>query len=350
MTDHPDAIRHLIDGVEPVSAEEARSRADAGRGSIDPEPGLRGRRPTLVLATAAVAATFAIGAVVVGTRAPSPSTLDAGVDGTTLPTTITGPPPTVLPPVGDDPLVTCNSMDPDPNWFRISAWSGPVTGEGLDLPAADVLRRQYVINDMAKTNGAVLPYPDVPIESWRLLRADPTEVLWALGDLDMDQVNLDTIGPILTFVRAELVDGVWQPAGGGGGSCNELSVKPPAGASTASWGLPERLGPDATSFPVTVYALDRCDVLTPADLLGPDVVETADAVTIRVAIDRPPSTIDERLACEQPDHREPTTVTVTVNLAAPLGDRELLDAGWYPATPVVPPPADDPAPGSTEPE
>jgi hypothetical protein len=347
MTDHPEAIRQIIDSVDPVTAAEARGRADAGDASIEPPPGAR-RRPALVLAAAAVAATLVVVVIVVATRSPGPSTVDTTHVGTTVPTTISGPAPTVLPPVGDDPLVTCDVFDQ--TWFRISAWSGPATGEGLDLPAADVLRRQYLINDMARINGVVPPYPDVPIESWRLLRADETEVLWGLGDFDLDQVNLDTIGPILTFVRAELVDGGWQPASVGAGSCNELSVKPPAGASNASWGLPEVPGPDATSFPITVYALDRCDDLTPGDLLGPDVVETDDAVTIRVAIDRPPVTIDDRLACEEPEHREMTTVTVTVNLAAPLGDRELLDAGLFPAGPVIRLPGDDPtAPGSTEP-
>ena len=332
MPDHPEEIRRLIDSVDPVTADEVRARAEAEATPDDPRPLARRRKPALVLGGVALAAVIVV--IVIATRSPSSSTVDTTQVGSTIPTTVVSPPGTMLVPVGDDPEVTCKFANP--NWFRVSAWSGPVSGRGLDLPAAVVLQRQYVINDMAKTNGAIPPYPDVPITSWRLLSADESEVLWGLGDLDMDQVALDTIGPNVTFVRAELVDGEWQSAGGGGGSCNELYVRPPEGSSIGWWALTAPLDPETTAFAITIGSMDICaGSLDADDILGPDITETTESVSIRVAVDRPSSTTDDYLDCRtEAGPPEPSTVTVMVQLSAPLGDRTLLDANVFPAAVV----------------
>lgn len=348
MSDHPEEIRRIIDSVEPVTAAEVRSRAEADPDLAGPRPIAHRRRPALVLGGVALAIVLVV--IMVATRTRGPSTLDTTQDGTTVPSTVVGPPPTVLAPVGDDPVVTCNESNP--HWFQVSAWAGPVTGEGLDLPAAEVLRSTYVINDMAKTNGAFPPFPDVPITSWRLLSADESTVLWGLGELDLDLVGLDTMGPILTYLQAEKIDGVWQYAGGGGGSCNELFVQPPDGASIGYWMLAEPPGPDATALSITVGLLEPCtEPLTAEDLLGPDVAEAPDSVSVRVAIDRPPLADVDRLNCRLEGDRqvEPVSVTVTVPLSSPLGARTLLDANVFPARPVDPRPIRQrDTPGTTE--
>jgi len=333
MTDHPEEIRRIVDSVEPVTAAEVFARSEADPVPARTQPSSGSRRSALVLGGVSLAIVLVV--VVIALRPPRSSIVDTSEDGTTIPTTTVGPPRKVLAPVGDDPIVTCNRTNP--NWFPVSAWSGQPSGEGLDLPAAVVLERMYAINDMAKTNGVIPPYPDVPITSWRLLSADESVVLWGLGELDMDLVALDTIGPILTFVKAEKIDGEWQSAEGGGGSCNELYVQPLEGASIGWWALTEPTDPRAAAFSITLRPMVSCAApLSAEDILGPDIVETADSVSIRVAIDRPPPTNEDLLDCRlsRKGPSWPTTTTITVQLSAPLGDRVLFDAGEFPARAV----------------
>jgi hypothetical protein len=228
-------------------------------------------------------------------------------------------------------VVTCDFFSP--YWFRLSAWDGPPDPH-LDLPAADVLRNLYVINDMAKRNGAPTPFPDVPIESLRLLSADDSHVLWGLGEFGLGRSVSAELGPVLIYAQADYVDGVWQYGGaGGGGTCNELYVQPPEGTSPSMWGPAELPGPESTSITINVSSAAQCGAALRADeLLGPDVLETAGSVSIRVAINRPPQTID-CLAGSGPPPERPS-VTVTVPLSDPLGDRQLLDANQFPARPV----------------
>lgn len=329
MTDYPDEIRKLIESVDAVTDAEARARAEL---RSEPTGSSRSsRRRGIAYALAAASVALVVGATaLVGLSRSEPDGVQTTGEG--------GPTPTVLPPVGDDPVVSCDS-DFDADWFRVSAWSNPTGAENDGTPAAEVLRT-YLLGQQMMADAGIDPLaPELPQSPWRLLSADETHVLWGAGDLDLERIAGDELGPLVSFLRADLVDGTWQTAGGGGGSCNTLYVQPPDGMSVARWGIaPADLpGPDATRLTLTIDTFLRCgDPVTAEEIAGPDVVETADAVTIRLAIDRPPADRDDMADCMRERAREgeadePDPLEVDVDLAEPLGDRQVVDANQFPA-------------------
>jgi hypothetical protein len=257
---------------------------------------------------------------------------------TTVDDSVIGPRDPQLPPVGDDPVVSCDPWRDQ--WYRRSALDGPTGVENETDPAATALRNHLAF--MQVLTEGVPPLTPVPANTWRRLAATDTKVLFGAGEFAGEM-------PLLGFQEFELVDGTWQNVGSNSGTCNELWVQPPHGLSIAQWhlGEGERLEPDATELRVAInVAVPICaqPPLRLDELVGPDVVETDETVTIRVATRRPlrapdndPDCLSEAGRDGMPDMRP---VEVTVALRSPLGDRQVLDGNLFPARDVEPTPVE----------
>jgi hypothetical protein len=346
MSDPRDELRRLIDSAEPVTAAEVRARAGAGQDDTDglvAQDETRVRRPLLLAAAAAV-----LVVLVAGLLAWDQSD-DARV--TTGPTTSTslGPSPTVLAPIGDDPLVSCDPFDANA-WFSLSVWSEPPGAENDPDPAAVAFRAYLDLRQKAVDEGLVPDSPMFPAElpeTWRRLSETDDLVVFGAGELDPTELPAEP-GPLLTFARAERVDGVWRAFESGAGTCNRLTVHPGDGNSIANWWVPEELrpvDPAATELRIRVSDFPCSRPFGPQQVLGPDVVETSTSVTIRLALALPPVDIED---CMSPVDALPeqSWVDLTVRLRSPLGDRQVLDATQHPPTAVdlQPPPPEQPAP------
>jgi hypothetical protein len=329
--DPRDDLRRLIDSVEPVTETEARQRAasDPSVGALGPDDGSESHRGALLAAVAAVVALLVGGGVLVW-RDADDDTVTTGPATSEAPTVLP-PTPTVLAPIGDDPIVSCDPADDE--WYRLSAWSGPTGAENADDPPATAFRSYLQLKSALETANSVEPLvPELPTGTWRRVAESPTEVLFGAGDLDLDQIASDDLGPMISVAHVELVDGSWQVSRGGGGSCNELWVYPGDGRSAAGWGVTDDLPlpPETTELHVAIESrLVVCPPeVTAEDVVGPDVIEAADSVTIRTALAVPMPT-DEDCLPSMGDRPEP--VVVTVRLRQPLGDRAILDGNVYPA-------------------
>lgn len=148
-----------------------------------------------------------------------------------------------------------------------------------------------------------------PQDGWMLLTEDGERATF---------VRIDDAG--IWSIGAEMGRNGWIWAGAGGGGRCEVERLLPAGLGTVEWELDPAFptpGPDATEL--HLLATERaCTGGSEVGerLLGPQVVETGDAV--RIAFAAIPLT-GEQTCPGNP----PTAVTVT--LSAPLGDRALLD-------------------------
>lgn len=144
---------------------------------------------------------------------------------------------------------------------------------------------------------------------------------WQLLTDDGERAEFIRIGPDgVASVSAEMgVNGwIWSGAGGGG-PCDVRRVLPD-GLGEVEWALdPAFPAPGADATELRVLATERaCASASELGdrLLGPDVVETADAVYLAFAAI--PLTGDQECPGNPPS-------PVTVQLADPLGDRELID-------------------------
>jgi hypothetical protein len=237
-----------------------------------------------------------------------------------------------LPPVGDDPMVSCN---PFPLlWFPYSGLAKPKGAENDPDPAADALRRFLHPTEWnVPARGDPQFWPDT---GWRRVRESETSVLFEAHSPIPPERGMpeDTLG--YGFVEVKLQNGEWKTIDGSGGTGCHFLVQPADGMSIARWSLDDRDLPSPSStelrLNVTHYLPGCVDPPLTLDDVVVGVVETTDDVTIRTAIDRPPPSEDEiaaqTMACEHPF--EDRSVKVVVLLDGPLGDRQLLDGNVYP--------------------
>jgi hypothetical protein len=349
--DPRDELRRLIDSVEPVTDADARALASTDRGIASLTAGsadAERRSPPLV--AAAVLVVLVVGVGVLAWRQADDDTVTTGPSTTDVPTTL-GPATTVLAPVGDDPIVSCDPEDHE--WYRLSAWSQPVGAEFEDDPASTALRNYLVLVLGLGTDEPVGPEDLIP--SWRRVWESERVVLFGSGDFDLERIRSDALGPDLAIARVELVDGNWQWSGLGSGTCNDLYLFPGEGNSIGRWSIAEEalpLAPDATEIPILLPSwLYPCGpTVTEEDVLGPDVIETDESVTVRAVFDVPdPRATDDdctgsdevRTRLESP----PDPIRLTLRLRAPLGDRSILDGNRYPAESLnLMPEPEDPRP------
>jgi hypothetical protein len=311
--DHREQLRHLVDQAIPISAEDIQAhRQLIDERSLTRSPGRR--RPIIYASVAAVFVLVIVAlAVVRGTGRndpgdPSDYQSEQGL-----------PPATVLASPGDDPMVRCAPDDP---WFPYSALSGPTVASDDPDPAVQAL------------NLAVSTSADPPGgpggTGWRRLAATDNQVFFGMGE-----------PPLFLHVTVERQpNGQWRSTGRGGGYCS-LRVQPPAGLSSAGWGIDQTDPPQPESTEIQLlvspYAVCPGPPLQPDEIVGPDVVETTDTVTIRLALDRPPRSDDPSSdGCGLDDGADP--LRVTVQLREPLGERQLLDGDSFPPSPAFFPP------------
>lgn len=317
MSDPREELRRLIDSAEPVTEAEARARADAGRDETEvlTAPAVaRAQRPLLLAAAAAV-----LVVLVAGLLAWDQSDDARVTTGSMVSTTVT-PPATVLEPTGHDPLVSCDDFDLF-HFFPLSALSSPTGAEMVEDPPTEALRESAAVQQDLGT---------VPSGPWRRIVDTEDRVLYMVGDLD--PADLDGSSPV-GFVEIVRLDGRWSEGSSMFGPCNRLVLHPGEGNVVAHW----RLDPDSLPVDVSAATALRLEVrgnllwcpgvLRQAELVGPDVIESEQSVTIRVAFADPP--IDP-FDCEG-ESVEESPIEVTVPLNAPLGDRQVLDGNVYPA-------------------
>ena len=137
-------------------------------------------------------------------------------------------------------------------------------------------------------------------------------------------------GSWLGLSYVDRVDGeVWRATGFGGG-CNNLSVAYPEGLNQVEIYLDPTNPPAADQTEIALLVTERaCASGQPMGdrLLEPQVIEEADRVLLVFAAATDPGDA----TCPG----NPST-PVTVTLSAPLGQRELLDAGIFPPRPLEP--------------
>jgi hypothetical protein len=199
----------------------------------------------------------------------------------------------------EDPLVTCSGIPPIP----YSALVNPTPIAEVEHPAVDALR-----GELAAGGPESLPEGD-----------------WVVIDIDDNRADFAALGDG-TFGTAsfELQSGRWVLAGWSAGSSCEPVVALPDGLGRVEI----HLDPDAPPEPadtvihLLVTEVDCASGREMGDaLIGPQVVETDDAVLVAFAVIPVVGGAD----CQG----NPST-PVTITLAAPLGDRELLDGARVP--------------------
>lgn len=121
------------------------------------------------------------------------------------------------------------------------------------------------------------------------------------------------------------------------------------GLTLAEWRIDPDQPPAAedTEIHLEVEPIYGCGQapLTEDEVVGPDVIETEGSVTIRLALDRPQQTMEEAQDCA-PGDPVMVPLELTVPLATPLGDHDIVDGDKLPALPVrIPEP---PEPGVTQ--
>lgn len=173
-----------------------------------------------------------------------------------------------------------------------------------------------------------------PQDGWQIVTISGAEVFVILLQTEADarqdtesrdlEVTFDDrTGDSIRFAShdVELVDGSWRWAGSVSGEDCILESVVPEGFNRVDWKLdPDSSAPTADSTSLRLWATEReCASGQPMGdrLLPPEVVETDTAVLIAMVASPAP---DDVLLC--PDN---PPQPVAVDLAAPLGDRELLD-------------------------
>lgn len=159
---------------------------------------------------------------------------------------------------------------------------------------------------------------------WIPLAADSSRVTVGTGSWSSN--GPDPGAHVVTFARTER--GLEFKHGG---DCS-LEIALPPGRSRVQVVAPE-VGIDPTATEVTLLAteIECASGRDPRPFLGePKVVETADRVIVTLTSEQPESATCPGAA----------PVPVTIQLAAPLGDRALFDGGTWPYTPITTEPKD----------
>jgi hypothetical protein len=209
-------------------------------------------------------------------------------------------PPTLIPPEGSDPMVSCGGDRAVP----AAALDAPLGFEESSHPVAVVLRETLV------DSPEVALWPD---ESWRLLYEDGETAIVVGGD------------PPSMSMTFEWTGDRWIWSGSGGGECQPV-VAVPEGLGEATWSLdPSHPPPAATDTELHLLVNEvACTGSTPIGdrLVGPEVRETEDAVLVAVAVVPLPEGFY--------DCPGNPSLAVTVELEMPLGDRTLTDGAGNP--------------------
>jgi hypothetical protein len=148
-----------------------------------------------------------------------------------------------------------------------------------------------------------------PQTNWLMLRETEDEVLL---------VHVDAEG--LAFMNVNRVDGAWRWSGSQRGGPCPLYYVVPDGLNEIDWRLDPRVPPDASARMLEVLITERECVSgqeVGARLRGPQVVMTEDVVRIAFAAVPPAGN-----AFNCPSNPE---TPVTVELPAPVGDREIIE-------------------------
>lgn len=113
----------------------------------------------------------------------------------------------------------------------------------------------------------------------------------------------------------------------GWGDCHNLAVALPEGRSRVAVSAPKGgVDPSTTSLEMLVNEVECSSARDPRPYLGePNVVETDDRVLV---------TIDSESVVGGADCQGNPPVPLTIELDEPIGERELLDAGTWPPTPI----------------
>ena len=207
----------------------------------------------------------------------------------------------------DSPAV----LDADANQLFVACRGVPIDPAVFEEPPDSHLDDHPSTAVFEQTKIPGVPQPGETTGWWRAYDS-PNRVVY----LNEDLAALDVAGS----------DEGWGWAGSGG--C-QLATADPLGMTVLSW----TPNPQATSSDHELELLvstPGCPGSSVKDLAA-IVEETDAAVTITVL--RQPYDPDEAIDCQFIDSG-PVDVALTVRLDTPLGERELLDGGLYPATPV----------------
>lgn len=264
-------------GLLSTSVATTKNRIELG--FVDPPDGAIEALTTLLPTTAVCVSV---------TRTPEPPTgpLDVVPDLTT-----------------EDPLVSCGGAR-----VRYSTLLDPPAVEDIDHPAVDALLREL------ETPG----FEPLPSGDWVVLAIDDGRAAFAVLEE----------GEITGFARFGQQGDAWVLDGwGAGGRCDALALPDGLGVVETrldAAALPE---PDDTAINLLVTERGCASGREMGDaLLGPQVIETDEAVLIAFAV------IPVAGPAECPGN--PST-PVTIELAAPLGDRLLLDGLSVPPQPLT---------------
>lgn len=231
----------------------------------------------------------------------------------TLTPTVPEGPLSVLPEAGGEPSLVCDSaIDLS---FPPSVLDERPSPRSIDHPAAEA-----AVSDLIELppSESSIDGPEIS-EDWFVLAIGRSRALFGLDR----GATMHTA----TFTRS---GGGWQLAGWTTGC--QLSVAIPEGLSLVEITLDPAFGPpgpDDTEIHLLATEQGCNDGQDMGDRLqGPQVIETDDAVTVAFAV------LTRYTPATCPGN--PST-PVTIDLAAPLGDRPVLDGLTYPPTPLTTP-------------
>ncbi|MCP4382678.1 MAG: hypothetical protein GY798_14880 [Hyphomicrobiales bacterium] len=325
--DYRDQLRKLIDSADPITEDEIRTVGDQLAAeafevmSIDDQPVGHGWRRRGAVAVVSAVLVAAVVAVVVWVD-PGGDEVITEQPPVTEPDQFTST-PTLIPAVSEDPVVSCAPMYD--LWFAHSLLSSPAGAENGSDPAAEALRDHIAVQVWVEEGGVAPRGEPMAEKEWRRMSESDSEVVFVSGEM-----------PTLSFLTVTRNSDGWVVEGEIGENCDGLWVRPD-GLSPALWHLAHQPDLDASELTLQVSAIPTpcsSDALTADELVGPDVIETTDTVTIRVATHRPLEyTGNPDPSClVGSDSGEP--LEVTVELTAPLGDRQILNASYLDPRPL----------------
>lgn len=235
--------------------------------------------------------------------------------------TVTPPRPTgaieVLSAEVADLRLTCGGS----NSFPRSALDDLIPVESSDHPAA--LAALALFDEGGDDDG-------LGMELSSMFGDDPQLYVLEIGEDEAQFATIEASGFPGANVRVDRVEGdLWRATGFGGG-CNNLSVAYPDGLNQVEINLdPDNLPtPELTDIALLVTERACASGQPMGDrLLEPQIIEEADRVVLVFAAAINPGGAD----CPG----NPST-SVIVTLADPLGSRELVDGGVFPAAPIEP--------------
>lgn len=243
-----------------------------------------------------------------GTQGGSPPTTSPETTTATVePTPVAYSPPEALSSGGPDIIVPPGDDGSLPGDLWVGCRFGPhfqVSDLAKIVPLGEGGVSEAIRSFLSSDEGRHWPQAD-----WLILRETRDEVLVVHQDVDG-----------LAFMSVRSDGGPWMWAGSQGGAPCPLYYRVPEGLHAVDWRLHPEAAPDAaaTTLEVLVNEQECVNGQEIGDRLrGPQVVMTERAVRIAFAAEPPPG---DAFDCpSNPDS------AVTVELPAPLGDREIIE-------------------------